>query len=147
MILAEKMLIATFIILVIIYIILYIKDYKETENVIKNWNNEFCRLGNFIQNEEIVNIHCINKLFFYRLEVTIKNSLETKTETFKIPCLNSQKAEKLNFDVIFATDIDFTKWKIELFYEERINIKKKKTIYGINIFSPTSIATMEYSSK
>lgn len=144
MTLAEKMLIAIFIILVIIYIIMYIKDYKETENVIKNWNNEFCRLGNFIQNEEIVNVHCIDKLFFYRLEVTIKNSLETKTETFKIP---SKKTEKLNFDVIFTTDIDFTKWKIELFYEERINVKETKTIYGINIFSPTSMATMKYSSK
>lgn len=138
------------------FAILHIATFKIDAILIKEWKREFQKLGEFIQDKEIVNVYYMDLTGFdtyNRLKVTVRDYPENTTKIFKIP--NTEQLTATGKKEICPIDVQVkainttepSQWKIQLSSNEKVDIEYPQHIYEINIFTPASAEQVEYSSR
>lgn len=141
---------------IVFFVMLYIALFKYDTSLIKEWECEFQRLGEFIKDKEIADVYYMDLTGFdtcNRLKVTLRDYPENTTKIFKIPntalLAVTGKKETYPIDVQVKTinTEDSSQWKIQLSSNEKVDIEYPQHIYKINIFTPASAEPVEYISR
>ncbi len=138
------------------FAMLHIVTSKTDANLIKEWKSEFQRLGEFIQDKEIVDVYYMNLTGFdtyNRLKITVRDYQKNTTKIFKIPntaqlaVTGKKETYPIDVQVKAINTTDTSQWKIQLSSNEKVDIEYPQHIYEINIFTPSSAECVEYSSR